>query len=317
MKYLPFARTGLEVSELCLGTMTFGNEADEAASNAIMDRAAEAGINFFDTANIYNKGVSEEIVGRWLKPRRENFILASKVGGPASPQRNDQGNSRRNVLLAADRCLERLDTDWLDILYLHYWDDNTALEETLSAMTTLVEQGKVMYCAVSNFSAWQTMEAVALAADSGFAPIVCMQPMYNLVKRQAEVELLPLAGAKQLAACPYSPIGAGLLTGKYQRGETGRIEQNKMYEARYSNQSYVEISQRFVAHAQEKGLSPAALAVAWVNSHPNITSAIIGARNLDQFNDTLGCLDINLDPQARQEISALSIGPPLATDREK
>lgn len=317
MRHVPFGTTGIQVSELCLGTMTFGKEADEATSFTIMDRAYDLGINFFDTANLYAKGKSEEIVGRWLKSHRKEIILASKVSGAMGDGINDRGNSRRNILLSVEGCLTRLDTDWLDVLYLHFWDDRTPLEETLRAMNTLVEQGKVLYCAVSNFSAWQTMKAVDLARTGRLAPIVCTQPMYNLVKRQAEVEILPLAQSEGLAVCPYSPMGAGLLSGKYQRGESGRMDENKMYQKRYQDPIYAEVAAKFVDHAAARGLSPAALAVAWVTSHPAITSAIIGARSLDQFNDTVASADITLTPDERAEISALSIEPPLATDRER
>jgi aryl-alcohol dehydrogenase-like predicted oxidoreductase len=316
MRYAYLGRTGVQVSEVCLGTMTFGNEADEETSVAIMDRAVDAGVNFFDTANIYNKGITEEIIGRWIRPHREGIVLASKVHFPTGPGPNDRGSSRRHIVRAVEDCLARLRTEWLDLLYLHHWDDNTALEESLSALTTLVEQGKVLYCGVSNFSAWQVMKAVAMVQANGFAPITSIQPMYNLVKRQAEVEILPMALSERLAVCPYSPIAAGLLTGKYQRGESGRIKENAMYAERYRHPSYMETAADFVAYAGTKGFSPAALANAWVISHPAITSAIIGARNVDQLNDALGCIDIDLTQEQRAEITTLSIDPPSATDRE-
>jgi aryl-alcohol dehydrogenase-like predicted oxidoreductase len=316
MRYRYFGRTGVQVSEVCLGTMTFGKEADEKTSVAMMNRAVEAGVNFFDTANMYNKGVSEEIIGRWIGPHRGEIILATKVYFPMGPGPNERGSSRRHIVRAVEDCLGRLQTDWLDVLYLHHWDENTALEQTLSTLTTLVEQGKVLYCGVSNFSAWQTMKAVATAQANDFAPIACIQPMYNLVKRQAEVEILPMAASENLAVCPYSPLAAGLLTGKYQRGESGRIKVNPMYAERYRNPVYMETAADFVAYALTKGRSPSALANAWVVSHPAVTSTIIGARNVDQLDDALGCVDIDLTSEQRAEITALSIDPPLATDRE-
>ena len=315
MKYVAFGNTGIRVSPVCLGTMTFGKEADEPTSRALMDRAFDAGINFFDTANIYNKGLTEEIVGRWLPSRRDAIVLASKVHFPTGAGPNDRGSSRRHILREVDKSLKRLQTDWLDILYLHHWDTETPIEETLSALTTLVENGKVHYCGVSNFAAWQTMKAIAAARAGRWAPIACIQPMYNLVKRQAEVEILPMAASQHLAVCPYNPLAAGLLTGKYRRGETGRLDENPMYKYRYADPVYAEVAARFVDHALTQGQSPAALAVAWVMAHPAVTSAIIGARSLEQLNDTLGCLDIALDPDRRAEISALSIEPPPATDR--
>ena len=315
MDYVLLGNSGVRVSKLCLGTMTFGNESDEKISIAIMDRAAEIGINFFDTANVYNKGQSEVITGKWLKGRRESIVLASKVHFPTGDGPNERGSSRRNILLSVEKSLERLDTDWLDMLYLHHWDADTDLEQTLGAVTTLVEQGKVMYLGLSNFSAWQTMKTLAMAQNAGFAPPVCIQPMYNLVKRQAEVELLPLAAWENLSVFPYNPLAAGLLTGKYQRRETGRIDENEMYKDRYKNTQYWGIAERFAKYAQDNGYSPAALAMAWVASHPNVTAPICGARNLDQMNDTVKCLEIKLSEEERAKISALSIEPPLATDR--
>ncbi|MBN2310670.1 MAG: aldo/keto reductase [Candidatus Hydrogenedentes bacterium] len=315
MDYVCLGSSGIRVSELCLGTMTFGKEADEATSKVLMDRALDAGINFFDTANIYNEGRTEEIVGRWIGPHRDGLILASKVHFPTGDGVNDSGSGRRHILREVEKSLQRLQTDWLDIVYLHHWDEHTPIEESLAALTTLVEQGKVMYCGVSNFSAWQTMKAMAVSAANGFAPIACIQPMYNLVKRQAEVELLPLAASEGLGVCPYNPLAAGVLTGKYLRGEQGRLHESDMYKERYKDPSYAETAARFVDYAQANGLSPAALAVAWVLRHPAVTSAIIGARNLDQLNDTLGCLDIPLDADRRSKVSALAPAPPLATDR--
>ena len=316
MDYALLGATGIRVSEICLGTMTFGNEADEPTARAIMDRAVDAGINFFDTADIYNKGLTEEIVGRWLDGRRDNIVLASKVHFPSGDGPNDRGSSRRHILLGVEESLKRLKTDRLDILYLHHWDPNTDLEVSLRACEHLIAQGKVLHIGVSNFSAWQVMKALSVAALKGLSPLCCIQPMYNLVKRQVEVELLPLAEHEKISVFPYSPIGAGLLTGKYQQGEKGRLQDSAMYAERYKNPAYADTSQQFVAYARERGLSPAALAVAWVGSHPAVTAPIIGARNLQQFNDTLGCLDIHLTQEERATISAFSIDPPLATDRE-
>lgn len=316
MRYVGLARTGVRVSEVCLGTMTFGKEADEAASRAIMDRAYDAGINFFDTADIYNNGLTEEIVGRWMGPRRCKIVLASKVHFPTGPGPNDRGSSRRHILLETENILRRLRTDWLDILYLHHWDDQTAIEESLAAITSLTEQGKVLYCGVSNFSAWQTMKAIAVARENRFVPVSVIQPMYNLVKRQAEVEILPMALSEGIAVCPYSPVAAGLLTGKYHRGEGGRIREHPMYAERYRDGQYMEIAGRFVEYARNRGLSPSALATAWVIGHPAVTSAIVGARNVAQIHEVLGCCNISLTVEQRAEITALSVNPPLATDRE-
>jgi len=316
MKFVRLGRTGLEISEVCLGTMTFGNESDEKVSLALMDDAFDRGINFFDCAHNYNKGVTEEIVGRWLGPHRDEIILTTKIFFPFGGGRNDRGLSRRNILASMDRSLKRLQTDRVEILYLHHWDEYAALEESLSAVNTLIEQGKVLYLGISNFAAWQVEKAVGLATLNHMAGPVCIQPMYSLVKRQAEVELLPMAAHEGLAVFPYNVIGAGLLTGKYLRGETGRLTETEMYRQRYDNPAYASIAERFVAYARDRHVSPAALAAAWVMSHPAITAPIIGARTLEQFHDTLACADIRLSPEQREEIGALSYTPPHATDRE-
>lgn len=315
--YVYFGRTGIQVSDLCLGTMTFGNEADQQESFAMMDRAYEAGLNFFDTADIYAKGASEELVGEWLADRGADIVLASKVHFPVGDAPNDRGNSRLHILRGVEQSLKRLQRDYLDILYLHHWDDHTDLDQSLAAMTHLVDQGKVLYCAVSNFSAWQTLDAVTTAERQGYAPIVAIQPQYNLVKRQAEVEILPLARHRGLAVCPYSPVAAGLLSGKYQREESGRIRNNPNYAERFKYTDYWETSDRFVAHAAEAGHHPAALAIAWVRSHPEVTSPIVGARSLEQLDTALSSSGIELDPSSRDAISALSPEPPTATDRER
>ncbi|MBI1320079.1 MAG: aldo/keto reductase [Candidatus Hydrogenedens sp.] len=316
MDYVRFGQTGLLVSPVALGTMTFGNEADEAVSRAIMDAAYERGVNFFDAAHNYNRGATEEIVGRWMGGKRSEIILTSKVFFPAGGGRNDEGCSRRNILRAVETSLRRLQTDYIDILFLHHWDANVPIEHSLSALHTLAEQGKIHYAAVSNFSAWQTMKAVAAARANGYPPIAAVQPMYSLVKRQVEVEILPLAAEEKLAVMPYNVLGAGLLTGKYLEGQQGRLTETEMYRQRYANDAYADITRRFVAYAREHGHEPAPLAAAWVMAHPLITSVILGARNLKQLNSSLGCLDIRLTPEQRAEITALSIDPPLATDRE-
>ncbi len=316
MKYVRFGKTGIRVSELCLGTMTFGNEADEDASRGIMDRAFERGITFFDTADVYTHGTTEEIVGRWMGPRRKDIVLASKVHYPTGKGVNERGSSRLHILQGVENSLKRLGTDYLDVLYLHHWDDETPIEESLAAMTHLVDQGKVLYCGVSNFSAWQTMKAIGCAQANRFAPIVAVQPMYNLVKRIAEVEILPMAQSEGLAVCPYSPLAAGLLTGKYHRGERGRISHHSMYRERYKDPAYMKSAGRFVDYAQSLGFAPASLAVAWVLSHPAVTSPILGARTLEQFEFALAGREIELSEEARVAVSALSAEPARPTDRE-
>ena len=316
MRCVRFGNTGIKVSELCLGTMTFGNEADEDASRQIMDRAFDAGVNFFDTADVYTGGTTEEIVGRWLEGRRQKIVLATKVHFPTGKGINERGSSRLHILSGVERSLKRLQTDYVDILYLHHWDDDTPIEESLAAVDHLVNQGKVIYGAVSNFSAWQTVKAIESARVHGYAPVTAHQPMYNLTKRVAEVEILPMALDYGIAVCPYSPIAAGLLTGKYNRGEKGRISHHPMYKERYKGTIHVELAEKFTAYAKLHDWNPAALAVAWCGSHPAVTAPIIGARNVEQLDAALLSTEIRLSPEQRAEISALSPEPPLATDRE-
>ncbi len=320
MEYRILGRTGVRVSCLCLGTMSFGDVADEETSAAMFYRCREAGINFFDTANVYAGGRSEEILGKLIADCRDEIVLTSKVGVQAGDDVNAGGLSRRHLMLAVEDSLRRLGTDRLDLYFLHKFDPDTPIEETLRALDDLVRQGKILYPAVSNWAAWQIATALGISAREGLARFECVQPMYNLVKRQAEVEILPLAQAEQIGVISYSPLGAGLLTGKYSttaRPAVGRLVDNSMYKLRYGDPVYYEIAERFVAHARERGVHPASLAVAWVMSHPAITAPIIGARNVEQLEASLAALEIRMTPEWRAEISALSIEPPSATDRSE
>jgi aryl-alcohol dehydrogenase-like predicted oxidoreductase len=208
----------------------------------------------------------------------------------------------------------------VDLLFVHHYDNDTPMEETIRALDDLVDQGKILYPGVSNWSAWQIAKALTLADLRGLARFQCIQPMYNLAKRQAEVEILPLAQAEQVGVIPYSPLGGGLLTGKYtatNKPAQGRLVQNKMYEKRYGDPLYFEIAERFTAYAQEKERHPTTLAVAWVMSHPAVTAPIIGARNLEQLAPSLAALEVRMTPEWRAEIAALSYEPPPATDRSE
>lgn len=316
MNYHYFGSTGIQVSEVCLGTMTFGNEANEAISHKLMDIAFDAGVNFFDTADIYNKGDSESIIGSWMGEKRNELILATKTHYPTGTGLNDKGSSRRHIMLGVEASLQRLKTDYVDILYLHHWDDKVDLEITLSTLNDLVTQGKVLHIAVSNFAAWQCAKALQVAKRHGWAPITGIQPMYNLVKRVAEIEILPMAREERIAVCPYSPMGAGLLTGKYHRKESGRISQNRMYQERYKNPEYMETAGEFVEYAENHGHHPASLAVKWAASHPVVTSTIVGCWNPAQLELALQSQEIELTQDQRAEITALSVDPPNATDRE-
>lgn len=310
--------TGIRTSRLVLGTMTFGGEADEATSAALFARAREAGINHLDCADVYQSGRSEELVGRLIADCRDQIVLSTKAYFPTGKGPNDRGSSRYHLSRAVEASLRRLNTDRIDLFWLHRWDEATALDETLRAVDDLVRAGKILHPAASNFAAWQAMKALGLARAGGLAPIVALQPMYNPVKRQAEVELLPMAQSEGLAVFPYGPTAGGLLTGKYAasaRPERGRIVDSNMYATRYADAAYYEAAGRFTELAREGGWHPAALAVAWVAAHPGVTAPLVGARSLEQLEPVLGALDIDMSPELRARIGALWPAPPPATDR--
>ena len=318
MKHVLLGRTGVRVSELCFGTMTFGGPADETESQAMFNRCLDVGINFFDCANVYNGGVSEEILGRLMKGKRDDLVITSKVFGNMSGKLNGGGLNRRHIVRAVEDSLRRLDTDRLDLYFVHQMDADTPIEETVRALDDLVTAGKILYPAVSNWASWQIMKALGIAEREMLSRFECIQPMYNLVKRQVEVEVLPLALSEQLGVIPYSPLGAGLLTGKYgrkDRPDGGRLQENPMYVRRYSLDWYYDTAEDFVTYARSKGYSPVSLAVAWVLSHPAVTAPIIGARNLEQLEPSLDAVNIPITPEMRAEISAFSPTPAPATDR--
>ena len=315
MKFKPLGRSGVQVSELCFGTMSFGGDADEATSAQMYRACRDAGINFFDCADQYSKGKAEEILGRLAKGHRDQLVLTTKCYNPSSEDINDRGSSRRHVTRAVEASLKRLQTDRVEVLFLHQYDARTPIEESMRALEDLVRAGKVLYPAVSNWSAWQTQRAVDLQERNNWARLQVHQPMYNLVKRQAEVEILPMAEANGIGVIPYSPGAAGLLSGKYSGQASGRLKSNKMYEARYGEPWMFEVAEKFVAFCSQRRLNPVSTAVAWVGAHPAITAPIIGARNLDQLKDSLQAASVDMTPALRAEITALSRTPPPATDR--
>ena len=319
MKFKPLGRTGIQVSELCFGTMSFGGDADEATSAAMYKATRDAGINFYDCADQYNKGKSEEILGRLIKGHRDDLVITTKCFNPMGEDINMRGTSRRHVTRAIEASLKRLGTDRVDVLFLHQFDKNTPIEESMRALEDVVRAGKVLYPAVSNWSAWQTQRAVDIQERNNWARLQVHQPMYNLVKRQAEDEILPMCEASGIGVIPYSPSGAGLLSGKYS-GQAGkenasRLKTNKMYEARYGEPWMFEVADKYVAFCKQKGLHPVSAAVAWVGAHPAVTAPIIGARNLDQLKDSLAAVKIDMTPALRAELAGLSRTPPPATDR--
>jgi aryl-alcohol dehydrogenase-like predicted oxidoreductase len=319
MRQMALGTTGIRVSEICFGTMTFGREADEPTSARLYARCREAGVDFFDCANVYADGDSERILGKLVAPERDRIVLTSKVYFPTGNGPRARGYSRAAILHQVEASLKRLGTDWLDLYFLHHFDEHTPIEDALRALDDLVRQGKIRYPAVSNFAAWQIARALGTSERLGLAAFRCVQPLYNLLKRQAEVELLPMALAEGLAVIPYSPMAGGILTGKYAGRDLsveGRLKTSEMYQRRYGEDSDFAAAQALARLAHEHGWHPASLAVAWVARHPAVTAPIIGARNLGQLDAALASTEIHLDEALYAEISALTRRPPLATDRE-
>jgi len=318
MKYNYLGRTGVRVSELCFGTMSFGGDADAQESARMFHAAREMGINFFDCADAYNGGEAERILGYLMKPERDKLVITSKCAVPVSDDINDRGASRRHIKKAVEQSLKRLNTEYLDVLLMHRFDENTALEETTRALDELVREGKIIYTGASNYSAWQVMKSRQVSARSGYVKLDVIQPMYNLVRRQVESEILPMARSEGLAVMSYGPVGGGLLSGKYgrdSRPQSGRLIDNPEYNARYDEAWVYDVASEFTALAARAGIHPVSLAVAWVNAHPDVTCPIIGARSLEQLQPSLDALDVDMTQDLRLEISALSREPALATDR--
>ena len=320
MQYTRLGATGLSVSRLCLGTMTFGLQTDEENSHAILDRAAEAGVNFIDTADVYplggditTAGRTEEIVGRWLAGKRRDFIIATKCVGKVGPKDWDRGGSRKHVLDAIDASLRRLGTDYVDLYQLHSDDPETPLDETIDALDTVVKSGKARYVGVSNFLAYRLARALGRADVRGRARVVSVQPRYSLLFRQIERELLPLSAEEGLGVIPYNPLAGGMLTGKYAQGskplEGTRFtlgNAGKFYQERYWHDAQlakVEELRRVVA---ESGYSLTSAAVAWVLANPVVTAPIIGASRAEQLTDTLAAVDLKLDDAVKTKLDELT-----------
>lgn len=318
MDYKQLGRTGVQVSALCFGTMSFGGDADKAESAAMYAACRDAGINFFDCADAYSKGLAEEILGGLMAGERDQLVVTSKCFNPTSGDINDRGANRRHIVRAVEASLRRMKTDRLDIMFMHRWDAETPLEETLRALEDLVRAGKVLYLGASNYAAWQIARGLGISQQRGWARFDVIQPMYNLVKRQVEVEILPLARAEKLAVISYSPVGGGLLSGKFgsdRKPQSGRLITNKEYVARYGEAWMVDTAGRFTDFAAAHDHHPVSLAVAWAAAHPDVTCPIIGARSLEQLQPSLHALDIAMTEELRGDISALSRTPPPATDR--
>jgi aryl-alcohol dehydrogenase-like predicted oxidoreductase len=314
MEYRRLGRTGLMVSELCLGTMTFGRELDEEGSREIIARFLDAGGNFIDTADVYETGLSEEITGRAVKGVRDDVVLATKVRFPMGEGPNDAGLSRKHILAGCEASLRRLGTDHIDLYQVHMWDAATPLQETLSALTDLVRQGKVRYIGVSNFTGWQLMKALCVSEIKGFERFVSLQPQYSLVERNIEREVLPVCREEGLGVIPWGPLGGGFLSGKYRRGEEppedSRIaEVPDEFEEAWVRRN-VERNWRTLdvvgEISEETGKSYAQISLNWLLRQEGITAPITGARRPEQLEDNLGATGWKLDEEQVARLSEVS-----------
>ncbi len=300
MEFRTLPNTELKVSRVSFGTMTFGGQTDEATAGRMVDRCLEAGINFFDTANVYNQGRAETMAGKLLRGRRDSIVLASKVRGKMGEGPDDAGLARAAIHKAIDSSLKRLGTDYLDIYYLHQPDYGVPIEETLAAMHELVAAGKVRYPAVSNYSAWQVAEIHCISQKNGFKAPHVSQPMYNLLARAIEEEYLPFAKKYGVSIVPYNPLAGGLLTGKHLRGNQplagSRFDGNQMYLNRYWHEDYFAAVEELQKVAREAGKTMVELAFAWLLSQDQVDSIILGASRMEQMEQNLkACEGSRLD----------------------
>ncbi len=295
------------MGRLVFGTMQFGGRADEAASRAMYDACRDAGLVHFDTAHVYTDGASETILGKFVEAEREDVIIASKVGYTG-------GAGAENMRAQFDISRKRLGMDVVDLLYLHRFDEDTDLRETMECFAELKAAGQIRYVGLSNFAAWQVVKAQWIASEFDIRVDV-LQPMYNLVKRQAEVEILPMCADQDIAIAPYSPLGGGLLTGKYAIGGSGRLSEDDRYAARYGLDWMHQTANDLSNLAADTGCDPATHAVAWAMHHPSAPMPIISARDTEQLAPSLAALTFPMDDALYQRITALSQTPPPATDR--
>jgi aryl-alcohol dehydrogenase-like predicted oxidoreductase len=314
MRTVRLGRTGLKVSEICLGTMTFGLQTGRGESFAILDAAQDAGIDFIDVADVYpvggtleTAGRTEEIVGAWLAGKRDRFVVATKVYNKMGPGPNDMGNSRRHVIAACEASLRRLGTDYIDLYYIHRWDAETPVDETLAAFDDLRRAGKIRYAGCSNVAAWQMMEALWTADRDHTVRFDAVQPRYNVLFRQIESELLPAAQANGVGAVVFNPLAGGMLTGKYKRGEQPREgtrftlgTASSLYQQRYWQDATLDVVERLAADVAARGKSITHVALRWVLDQPGVTAAIVGASRAEQLRDSLRALETELDDADRR-----------------
>ena len=313
MDYRNLGRAGLKVSEICLGTMTFGNGADQAEATRMVSAMFDAGGTFFDTANSYVGGVSETMLGEALKGRRQDAIIASKFFNPMGHRPNDSGMSRLHIKQQIEGSLKRLQTDYIDVYYIHHVDHQTPLEEMLRALDDLVRDGKILYTACSNFEAWRLMEALWLSDSKGWERFAAYQPQYSLVVRDIDEEIVPALQLKGLGCVAWSPMASGYLAGKYTPGslkvQGTRSAEGWGFQNRFFAPNHAEILQALFDVAREVGRTPAQVALRWVMDQPNMTSAIVGARNTEQLKDTLAAGGWRLPAEALETLNKVSAQP--------
>ncbi len=313
MEYKTLGRAGVNVSPLCLGTMMFGGPTNEKDSIRIIHKALDAGINFMDTANVYNDGESERIIGKAVRENREKWVIATKVHGSMGEDVNASGSHRFNIMSAVEASLKRLDTDHIDVYYLHRWDASTRIAESLRALDDCVRQGKVRYIACSNFEAWRVCEAFWTSEKYGLEEFVCVQPLYNIVNRDPEVELLPFCEKYGVGVVPYSPLARGVLAGKYLSGKKppagsrAARKDRRILQTELREESY-EVAQKLKPLADAHGKTLTQFSLAWVLANPTITSVIIGPRTMAQLEDNLECLDCT--PTETDETTINELVPP-------
>ncbi|GAC1386956.1 MAG: aldo/keto reductase [Herpetosiphon sp.] len=332
MQIKQLGRTGLRVSEVCLGTMTFGNQSDEATSFQIMDRADNGGINFFDTADVYplggdltTTGRTEEIVGNWLHERgaRERIVLATKCRGVMGPHPNDEGLSRKHIISACDASLRRLRTDYIDLYQLHSPDPATPIEETLRALDDLVRAGKVRYIGCSNYRAWQLADALWTSTHHGLARFVCDQPRYNMLFRMIEEEIVPLCEAHGVGIIAYNPLAGGMLTGRYKKAQPveqgtrfGLKNSGQLYQRRYWKDAIFDVVDELHNFFAPRGKDLAQVALSWVLRRPGITCAILGASRPEQLQASLGGVELTLDATEQERCDEVWFQLPRESDQE-
>lgn len=310
MDYRLLGRTGVRVSPICLGTMMFGGPTNEADSIDIIHKAIDQGVNFIDTANIYNLGESERVVGKGIADRRDSVVLATKGRQKMGDGPNETGASRLHLMNELDASLRRLNTDYIDVHYTHTPDYDTPIDETLRAMDDMVRSGKVRYIACSNFRAWRLCEALWTSDKLGVERFCCVQPLYNIVNRDIEVELLPLCQAHQVGVVSYSPLARGILTGKYKPGQTpddgtrAARKDARMMQAEW-RESSLEVSAEIVKHCDSRGVSSSQFALAWCLANPILTSVIVGPRTMAQFDDNIECLQLEVTAEDEALVDSL------------